>query len=121
MHTALSDDGSLFGVFLYHPDPDGRAEMATALYKAGAQFTTYPSGSTPALFAGSVTLDGTNVTVIAGPLYVLGALDVSSATVQSAKQAVLYILHEPFTPGDLTERHLLAAALPLNILKGSRK
>ncbi|MFE0472426.1 hypothetical protein ACFW2V_12500 [Streptomyces sp. NPDC058947] len=114
--TTLSDDGVL-SIFLYHPDSDGRAEAEEALLKEGAEFTTYPHGRVSARINGSVSVNGTNITIIAGPLYVIGALEVPSAAAIRARNAVLYMIRQPFVSGDLTERTVLSAALPLGSLK----
>jgi hypothetical protein len=119
--TSLSDDGSRLGVFLHHPDLDGRREVEDILLKQGAEFTTYPDGKVPPLIDGSVTVEDANITLITGSLYVIGALEVPSGAVRSASHAILYSLQRPFAAGDLTEKTVLSASLPLNIERGSQK
>lgn len=115
--TVLQGDGSTLGAFLYHPEPDGRVKAETVLYEEGAQFVVYPHVHDLAPVEGTALVADSTLTITVGPLYVISPLEIPADAVKSAKRVALYFLCEPFQAGDRTEKTILAASLPLDILE----
>jgi hypothetical protein len=117
VNTVLQGDGSTLGAFLYHPEPDGRVKAETVLYEEGAQFVVYPHVLDLAPVEGTALVADFTLTISVGPLYVISPLEVPADAVRAAKRVSLYLLREPFRAGDRTEKTVLAASLPLDILE----
>lgn len=120
VRTVLLDDATL-GVFLYHPDPDGRIEAEAVLFGEGAEFIVYPHVSDIAHVNGSAIIADSTLAIAIGELYVIAPLEVSSRGIRAAKRVALHLLREPYTAGDQTEKTVLAASLPLDILERGTK
>lgn len=119
--TLLLNDGATLGAFLYHPDPDGRIEAETVLYREGASFIIYPHVADIARINGSALVADSTLTIAVGTLYVVTPLEVSSREIEAAKRVALYLFREPFEAGDRTEKTVLAASMPLDILERGTK
>lgn len=117
VNTVLQGDGSTLGAFLYHPEADGRVKAETVLYEEGAQFVVYPHVHDLAPVAGTALVADSTLTISVGPLYVITPLEVPAEAVQAVKRVALYLLREPFRAADRTEKTVLAASLPLDILE----
>lgn len=115
--SSLSDGGTL-DLFLRHPDEDGRIEAEAALFKWGANFVDHPRTTEPPFIEGEVVVEGVNVAVYAGPLYVLSALDMPLHRLDGIERAVLHISRTPAGSGAKEDTPVLAASLPLTIRTG---
>lgn len=121
VNTVLQGDGSTLAAFLYHPEPDERVKAETVLYEEGAQFVVYPHVHDLASVAGTALVSDSTLSIAVGPLYVISPLEVPADAMKSAKRVALYLLREPFRAGDRTEKTVLAASLPLDILERGTK
>lgn len=118
IHLRLSDDGQMLDVFLHHPDPEGQLTLETFLLGSGADVITYPCGVVPPEVEGVAFVADSTISILIGPLHVVGAMDITTDRAESAKRAVLYVLPKPFCARDRNEKQLVAATLPLEIEKG---
>ncbi|QBZ72044.1 hypothetical protein SEA_KRADAL_148 [Streptomyces phage Kradal] len=103
------------GVFLHHPDPDGRVEAETTVFTNGGEYTTYPQGPIPPQAAGFVSVKGTNLYVSIGSMYIIAPLTVKHEEIARIEKAVVYLTDAPFDPADTTEKTWLAVHLPLSL------
>lgn len=106
-------DETALGVFLYHPNPDGRVEAEAVAFANGAEYTFYPSGPIPPWGVGRVEIKGSALYVSIGRLYVISPLTVKSEEVAGIEWAVVYFTDAPFDPADTSEKTWLAVHLPL--------
>lgn len=117
LHTTLGDDGKSLGVFLYAEGVDRRTRLKARLHDHGADYTSYPSGPTPPEINGSVIVTDGTLTLFAGPLYVVGPIEVMPFDLSDVKQAHIFVLDAPFNVEDRTRKTLIAATVPLEILE----
>lgn len=104
----------LLGVYLHHPDPDGRIEAETRAHASGAEYTTYPIGPLPpVLKAGYVEVKSTNMYVAIGSMYVIAPLMAKRDEIAHLKYAVVYFATQPFREMTPDEKVWLAARVPL--------
>lgn len=106
------------GVFLYHQDPDGRAEAQAVVHAHGGNYAVYPIEDIPAQSKGLVEVRDSNLYVWVGPsagesLYVISPMTVKADEVQGIGKAFVYITDGPYDPSDNSERIWLAVHLPL--------
>lgn len=104
----------LLGVYLYHPNLDGRVEAETRAHASGAEYTTYPIGPIPPLLNGNhVEVRGINMTVAIGSMYVIAPLMAKREEIAHLERAVVYFATQPFSEMTLDEKVWLAAHVPL--------
>lgn len=113
MTIGVSQDPKTLGVFLYHPNPDGRVEAETHFFAQGGEYISYPDGITPRQIAGSVEIRGAALYVSVGPLYVISPMTMKTEELAGVDRAVVFLINEPFDPSDTTEKIWMAAHLPL--------
>lgn len=101
------------GVYLYHPDPDGRVEAEAVAWTCGAAFTTYPEGPVPETGTGQVEIKGSALYVSLGRMYIISPLTVKSEETAGFASAVVYFTDGPYDPADRSEKTWLAVHLPL--------
>lgn len=118
INLRLSDDEQLLGIFVHHPDPDGRFTLERLLIDLGADVTTYPHGAVPPGIEGTAVVANSTISVHVGPLYVIGAMDIPTDRAALAKHAVLYVTPKPFRETDRNEKQLVAATLSLEFEEG---
>ncbi|MCP9209658.1 hypothetical protein [Streptomyces cucumeris] len=116
MTAVLSDDESGLAVFLYCRTEEDRARIRLLLEAQGAEYVMHPGDVHPARIDGSVVVARTAITVFTGPLYVMGEHELQG-DLGAVKQATLLVLDEPFNANDESEKAVLAATLPLEILE----
>lgn len=117
LHTRLSDCGNELGIFLYSGNPNCRSNLKHCLFDVGGAFVDYPESARPDPAQGQVVVAETTVSVFMGPLHIIGALEVPSAALEAVKQTTVFVLDEPFDQYDNTEKVLMAATVPLDILE----
>lgn len=117
LHTRLSDCGNELGIFLYSGNPKSRSNLKRCLFDIGGAFVDYPESARPDPAQGQVVIEETVINVFMGPLHIVGALEVPSAALEAVKQATVFILDDPFDLHDHTEKVLMAATVPLDILE----
>lgn len=106
----------LLGVYLHHPNADGRVEAETKGHAAGAEYTTYPIGPIPPVVEHAhVEVKGVNMYVALGSLYVIAPLLAKREEIAHLKHAVVYFATEPFREMSTEEKVWLAARMPLVI------
>jgi hypothetical protein len=102
------------GIFLHHPDPDGRVEAETVVHANGGEYTTYPVGRLPGMTPnGYVSVRDTNLYVSFGPMYIIAPMTVKPEELVGVVRGVVYLTDAPFDPSDTTEKTWLAIHLPL--------
>ncbi len=88
----------VLGVYLHHPDEDGRVEAETKGYAAGAEYTTYPIGPVPPVLENAyVQIKGVNMYVAIGPMYVIAPLLAKREEVAHLEEAIVYFATEPYS------------------------
>jgi len=106
----------LLGVYLHHPNMDGRIEAETKGHAAGAEYTTYPIGPMPPVMKHAyVEIKGVNMYVALGSLYVIAPLLAKREEIAHLKHAVVYFATQPFREMTPEEKVWLAARMPLVI------
>lgn len=106
----------VLGVYLHHPDEDGRIEAETRGHAAGAEYTTYPIGPVPPVLEGAyVEVKGLNMYVAIGSIYVIAPLLAKREEIAHLKHAVVYFATQPFREVTPDEKVWLAARMPLVI------
>lgn len=108
---------SALGVFLYHPDLDGRLKARTVLERHGGRYALYPNESLPESVDGYVEVHSTNLYVSVGSMYVISPMTLKAGEVKGLDRAFVYVTDCPYDPLDTTERIWLAVHLPL-VLNG---
>jgi hypothetical protein len=112
----VPSDADLLGVYLHHPNVDGRVEAETKGHAAGAEYTTYPIGPMPPVLERAyVEIKGVNMYIALGSLYVIAPLLTKREEVAHLKHAVVYFATEPFREMTPEEKVWLAARMPLVI------
>lgn len=107
------------GVFLYHHDPDGRAEAQAIVHAHGGNYAVYPIEDIPQQGKGFVEIRDTNLYVWIGPsdghdsMYVISPMTIKTDEVKGIDRAFVYMTDGPYDPSDSEERIWLAVHLPL--------
>lgn len=105
---------NVLGVFLHHPDPDGRVEAEATAHSCGAEYVSYPTHSgIPAEGSGYVEIKGSALYVSLGRMYVISPLTVKSEETEGIDRVIVYFTDGPFDTSDETEKTWLAVYLPL--------
>lgn len=105
---------NVLGVFLHHPDPDGRVEAEATAHSCGAEYVSYPTHSgIPAEGSGYVEIKGSALYISLGRMYIISPLTVKREETKGIDRAVVYFTDAPFDPSDETEKIWLAVHLPL--------
>lgn len=106
----------LLGVYIHHPNEDGRIEAETRAHASGAEYTTYPIGPMPpVLEQGYVEVKGINMYVAIGSMYVIAPLMAKREEIAHLKHAVVYFATQPFRDVTPEEKVWLAARVPLAV------
>lgn len=112
----VPSDPDLLGVFLHHPNEDGRVEAETKGYACGAEYTTYPIGPMPPVVERAyVEIKGVNMYIALGSLYVIAPLLAKREEIAHLTHAVVYFATQPFREMTSDEKVWLAARMPLVI------
>ncbi len=106
--------GDYLGVFVHHPDPDGRVNAETMAFAAGAEYTLYPVSRMPRLVeSGHVRIDRTGMTVTLGRIRIISPAPVKREEVEHLTFAVVFLTDGPFSGPSREEKVWLAARVPL--------
>lgn len=117
INTVLMGDGSTLGVFLNHSNPDEQVKAEMVLHEEGAQFVVYPHVVDLAFVNGTALVADATLMITVGSMYLVGPLGVPTDALKSIKRVALFSLRDPFRAGDRSEKTVLAASLPLDVLE----
>lgn len=104
----------VLGVFVHHPNPDGRVNAETMAFAAGAEYTVYPGGPVPRLTeSGKVDITPDGMTIALGRILVVSPLLAKAEEIAHLNFACIFLADTPFGGPEQEEKAWLAARVPL--------
>lgn len=108
--------GDVLGVFVHHPDPDGRVNAETHAFAAGAEYVDYPNVPVLRLTEqGCVRFETNSMFITLGGMRILSPVLVKREEIEHLNFAIIFLVDEPFTSSLQGEKAWLAARVPLVI------